>query len=80
MESRTKKAISPDSHSLTVQLLREIEHNQRLWHWANTKEAEKKGTEPEPIMLPGEEEAYEAAVIKAEDEALKVAERLGIKL
>ena len=40
-------------------LLREIEHNQRLWHWANTEDAKDENTKPDPITLPGEEEARE---------------------
>lgn len=40
-------------------LLREIEHNQRLWHWANTEDAKDENTKPDQITLPGEEEARE---------------------
>lgn len=80
-DSRVKRAIVPEhSHGLCVQLLREIEHNQRLWHWANTKEAKNKDTKPEPIPLPGEEEARDRAAEEAEASAIKTAERLGIKL
>ena len=68
------------AHSLEVHLLREIEYNQRLWHWANTKEAKHKETAPERMQLPGEDEAYERAVERAETRALSAAARLGIKL
>ena len=80
-DSRTKGAWAPASaHSLEADLLREIEHNQRLWHWANTKDAKRKETAPERMQLPGEEEAHERAVEHAEARALSTAERLGIKL
>ncbi len=80
-DSRVKRAVAPEqSHRLDVLLLREIEHNQRLWHWANTKEAKNRDTAPEPIPLPGEEEAQERAAEEAEAMAVKTAERLGIKL
>ena len=79
-ESRLKQSLLPDSHSLEVQLLREIEYNQRLWHWANTEEAKKKDTAPQRMLLPGEEDAYENAVADAEREAIRMADRLGIKL
>lgn len=80
-DSRVKKAIAPEaSHSTTVQLLREIEHNQRLWHWAHTKEASNEETQPPRIDLPGEAKAYERAVESAEKQALSTAELLGIKL
>lgn len=74
-------AIEPEhSHGIVAQLLREIEHNQRLWHWANTKEAENKDTEPERILLPGEEEAHQEAVERAQTAAIGLAERMGLKL
>ena len=80
-DSRVRSALAPvASHSLDVLLLREIEYNQRVWHWANTKEAENKSTAPARIDLPGEEEAHEKAVENAEKKALRAAERLGIKL
>lgn len=79
--SRVMRSIAPEhSHGLVAQLLREIEHNQRLWHWANTKEAEKSETEPERIWLPGEEEAHEEAVERAQAAAIGLAEQMGLKL
>lgn len=80
-DSRVKSAIAPvAAYGIDVMLLREIEHNQRLWHWANTKDAKRKETAPERMQLPGEEEAYEKAVEHAEARAARAAERLGIKL
>ena len=80
-DSRVKRSIAPEAaHSVAVQLLRLIEHNQRLWHWANTKEAKNKETAPLRIDLPGEEEAYERAEEEAQRSATAVAESLGIKL
>ena len=68
------------SHGLEVLLLREIEHNQRMWHWANTKDAKRKETAPDRMTLPGEEEEYERAVERAKASAVRTAKRLGIKL
>lgn len=80
-DSRVKKAIAPElSYGVETQLLRAIEHNQRLWHWANTKEAKHKETAPSPLSLPGEDEAHEKAVERAESQARRTADRLGIKL
>lgn len=79
--SRVRRAIEPaKAHDQTVRLLRQIEYNQRMWHWAHTKDAKDESTAPEPHLLPGEEEAYERAVAHAEDEAARTAEALGIKL
>ncbi len=78
---RTWRAIYPQgANSIEAQLLREVEHNQRLYAWARSKEAKNKETAPQPMQLPGEEEAYEIAVNEAEHEAARTAELLGIKL
>ena len=80
-DSRVKRAIAPEaSHSLSVQLMREIEYNQRLWHWANTEEAKNKDTAPNRMPLPGEEEAHEKAIERAQKTAIGAAELLGLKL
>ena len=80
-DSRTKTAIAPAAaHSLEAHLLREIELNQRIWHWANTKEAKNKETAPERIDLPGEEEAHKRAVEETEMQAIRTAEILGLML
>lgn len=74
-------AIEPTkAHGQAVRLLRTIEHNQRVWHWAHTKDAKDKNTAPEPELLPGEQAAYERAVASAEDNAARTAEKLGIDL
>lgn len=80
-DGRVWSAMEPTgAHGQAVMLLRQIEHNQRLWHWAHTKDAKDKGTAPDPLLLPGEQEAYERAVTNAEDEAERTAAALGIKL
>ena len=68
------------SHSEEAELLRQMEHNQRIWHWANTKEAKNKDTAPQPMQLPGEEEAHERAVEHAERDSVRVAELLGLEI
>ena len=80
-DSRVKAAMEPASaHGTEVLLLREIEHNQRLWHWANTKQAKHQETAPERLTLPGEDEAYERAAEEADEKALAAARKLGIEL
>ena len=80
-DSRCMKSIAPaSSYGIDVQLLRQIEHNQRVWHWANTKEAENKETAPEPISLPGEDEARQAQVESEQRNAIEVAAALGINI
>lgn len=79
-DSRVKSAVAPeDSYGLDVLLLKKIEHNQRLWHWAHTEESQDEGTRPEPITLPGEEEMRERAEEEARERAAEVAAKLGIK-
>lgn len=68
------------AHSPELRMLRNIEHNQRIWHWANTEEAKDKSTRPDPIWLDGEEEAYERAVEAERREAIAMAKRLGVQL
>lgn len=80
-DSRVYSAIAPmRSHGLDVLLLREIEHNQRIWHWANTEEAKHEESKPEPITLPGEEEAYQAMADYERQNAIEVASILGISI
>lgn len=75
------RKVSPaSSHGMTVRLLRLIEHNQRLWHWAHTKEAKDETTAPEPILLDGEEGLMEALREREEQRAGDVAAALGIEL
>lgn len=80
-DGRVWATVAPASaHSTETLLLREIEHNQRLWHWAHTEDAKNKSTEPQPITLTGEDEAYQARVEREEQNALEVAEAFGIRL
>lgn len=80
-DSRVKRAVAPEaSHDITEQLLREIEHNQRLWHWANTDKAKNKETAPQEILLPGEAEARERAAERAAEDALDVADLMGLNI
>ena len=60
--------------------MREIEHNQRLWHWANTEDSKNRNTAPERIELPGEEDAFERAAETAQGVADSIAERFGLTL
>ena len=78
---RVWKAIDrAGSHDVATQLLREIEYNQRLWHWAHTEQAKDESTAPQPITLPGEQEAHEVAVERELQNAADVAALLGINI
>lgn len=80
-DSRTKSAIAPAAaYGIDVLLLREIEHNQRMWHWANTEEAKNKETAPERMTLPGEDEMHQAMVEQEQQNAIEVAAILGINI
>lgn len=80
-DSRTKSAIAPAAaYGIDVLLLREIEHNQRMWHWANTEEAKNKETAPECMTLPGEDEMHQAMVEQEQQNAIEVAAILGINI
>lgn len=75
------RAINPvGAYGIDVQLLRLIEHNQRLWHWANTTEAKNKETMPDPLTLPGEDEARQALAESEQRNAIEVAAALGINI
>lgn len=55
--SRTWVAMDPTNGNQTVEyLLRQMEHNQRMWAWAHSKDAKSGANEPDPLPLPGEEE------------------------
>lgn len=80
-DSRCWTALKPDgAHDWVVKLLRQIEYNQRIWHWAHTEGAKDESTAPEPMLLPGEEEAHERAVEHAEMDAVRTAALLGLTL
>lgn len=80
-DSRTVRALAPEAaNDMRTLLLREIEYNQRRWHWANTKAAEHGENEPQPIQLPGEREHRERDLQAEVRNAESVARRLGIEL
>lgn len=75
------RALAPEAaNGIETLLLREIEYNQRRWHWANTKAAEHGENEPQPIQLPGEREHRERDLQAEVRNAESVARRLGIEL
>lgn len=79
-ESRTVCAFVPAARNGTVeQLLRQIEHNQEMWHWAHTKGARSGASKPpERIALPGEVEQVEMDREREERNARMVAEAFGL--
>ena len=78
-ESRTVRAFAPSAQNGTVeQLLRQIEYNQRLWHWAHTKSAKSGSSKPEHMNLPGEVEQVAIDREREERNARIVAETFGL--
>lgn len=68
------------SNTLEAQLLRNIEHDVRLFSWSFSKDAKTKSNVPEPLTLPGETEAKERAEERADSMALSLAQEFGLKL
>ena len=78
-DSRTVVAMAPAAQNGTVEhLLRRVEHNQRMWHWAHTKSARSGANGPEQLALPGEAEQHEMEVERNERNALLVADSFGL--
>lgn len=74
-------AVAPTlAYGPSIELLREIEYNQRMWHWANTEEAKNKETAPDRITLPGEDDVRQAMVEREQQHAIDVAAQLGINI
>lgn len=79
--SRTRSATDEaGSHGYDVLLLRRMEHELHVLLWSMSEQAKNKDTRPDPIWLPGEDERHEKIVEKAEHEALRLADRLGLDL
>lgn len=77
--SRAWRAIDPlGANDMKTALLRQLEHDLRLWMWAHTKDAKNNQNQPDPIPLPGEAERMEAKVEEAERMAMSVASQLGL--
>lgn len=63
-----------------VMLLRQIEHDVRVFQWSFSEDAKNKDTAPEPLTLPGEEEAHRLAEERADRAAIDLAAEFGLKL
>lgn len=80
-DSRTRTAADPvGAYGMDVLLLRRIEHNQRLWAWAHSKDAKTGTNEPEQIGLPGEDEHFERRAERELRQSASVAATLGIEI
>lgn len=66
------------AHGTDTLLLRQMEYDLRMWHWANTKAAEDESTKPEPILLDGEQEAIDRRIDQQKDAAVDIARQLGL--
>lgn len=79
-DSRVWTAIAPSrAHDESRQLLRRIEYNQRAFAWAQADKT-KRGPEPEPMLLNGEEELMEKQAQREKQEQESVAKHFGINL
>lgn len=79
-DSRTWTAIVPAlAHDESRQILRRIEYNQRAYAWAQA-DKKKRGPEPEPMTLSGEDELKEEQARREKKDQESVAEFLGINL
>lgn len=79
--SRLWRSIDPSGgYDSATMLLRQLEYDVRSFHWAFTEEGKSKVNEPEPLMLPGEEEAHKRAAEEADNMALEVARIFGLNI
>lgn len=79
--SRLWRKIAPGGGNTTeAQLLRQVEHAIQLFRWSFSKDAKTKSNVPEPLTLPGEEEAREIAGERADSMAISIAQEFGLKL
>ena len=77
--SRVWGAIDPMGANTTeAALLRQLEHDMRLWMWAHTKDAKTNTNQPRPMQLRGEAALAEAKAEEAERTAASVASLLGL--
>lgn len=78
-DGRAWAAVDPLGASSTqTAIIRQIEHDLRLWMWAHTKDAQNNSNQPEPMPLPGEAELAEAKAEEAQRMAASVASQLGL--
>lgn len=59
-------------------LLRMIEHNQRLWAYAHSKDAKSGSGEPKPVMFNGEQERVARETARAARKSRHVADMFGL--
>ena len=79
--SRLWRALDPkNGYDHATLLLRQLEYDVRSFHWAFTEDGKNKANEPEPLMLPGEEEARKRAEEEADSAALEVARIFGLSI
>lgn len=78
-DGRAWREIDPlGVNDMQTLILRQIEHDLRLWMWAHTKDAQNNSNQPEPMLLPGEAELAEAKAEEAQRMAASVASQLGL--
>lgn len=79
--SRLWRAINPSgAYDSATLLLRQLEYDVRSFHWGFTEDGKSKINEPEPLMLPGEEEARARAAEEADSAAMELARIFGLNI
>ena len=80
-DSRVWRAVNPaGSYDMATLILRQIENDVQTFHWAFSEDAKNKDTAPEPMVLPGEEEAHQRAAEEADNTAAEVARIFGLNI
>lgn len=78
-DARVRVAFDPLSKvSVTDALLRTIEHNQRLWAYAHSKDAKSGANEPKPRLFDGEQEHAAREAARQARHSKYVADKFGL--
>lgn len=78
-DARVRVAFDPLARvSMTDALLRRVEHNQRLWAYANSKEAKSGANEPKPLLFDGEQERAQREAAREARHSRYVADKFGL--
>lgn len=79
--SRVRRCVDPSNgYDTATLLLRQLEYDVRAFKWGFSEDAKNNANEPEPIELPGEEEARKRAAEEADNAAIEVARLFGMAI
>lgn len=78
-DARVRVAFDPLARvSMADALLRRVEHNQRLWAYANSKDAKSGANEPKPLLFDGEQEHAAREAAREARHSRYVADKFGL--